>query len=84
MRNGVYFIVRALLVAKLLKILIYANYRTCGITMWAQSDVKKKTKYGISVQILSQQGWNFAGLMCGKLTTHCDGGYDVTPVLYFA
>ena len=42
MRNGVYFIVRALLVAKLFKILIYANYRTCGITMWTQNDVKKE------------------------------------------
>ena len=26
----------------------------------------KITKYGISVQVLSLQGWNFAGLMCCK------------------
>ena len=40
MKNGVYFIVIALLVAKLFKILIYANERTCGNTMWKQNDVK--------------------------------------------
>ena len=40
MKNGVYFIVMAFLVAKLFKILIYANRMNCDITMWAQSDVK--------------------------------------------
>ena len=32
MMNGVYFIVIALLVAELLKILIYANLMTCDVT----------------------------------------------------
>ena len=32
MKNGVYFIVIALLVAELFKILIYANQRTCDVT----------------------------------------------------
>ena len=42
MKNGVYFIVIALLVqvAKLFKILIYANLMTCDFKMWMQSDVK--------------------------------------------
>ena len=40
MENGVYFIMIALLVAELFKILIYANKRTCDVTMWTQSDVK--------------------------------------------
>ena len=32
MKNGVYFIVIALLVAKLFKNLIYANQTTCDVT----------------------------------------------------
>ena len=40
MQNGVYFIVIALLVAELFKILIYANYMTCDVTTGTQSDVK--------------------------------------------
>ena len=32
MKNGVYFIVIALLVAKLFKILVYANQMTCDVT----------------------------------------------------
>ena len=40
MKNGVYFIVIALLVAKLFNILIHANLMTCDVTMWIQSDVK--------------------------------------------
>ena len=42
MKNGVYFIVIAPLVAKLFKILINANLMTCDITMWTQSDVKSQ------------------------------------------
>ena len=42
MKNGVYFIVIALLVAELFKILICANYMTCGITLWTQNDVKSQ------------------------------------------
>ena len=38
MKNGVYFIVIALLVAELLKILIYAKYMTCDVTKWTQND----------------------------------------------
>ena len=41
----------------------------------------KITKYGISLQIQSLQGWNFAGLMCCQIT-HCDSDYDVTIATY--
>ena len=40
MKNGVYFIVIALLVAELFKILVYANEMTCDVTLWTQNDVK--------------------------------------------
>ena len=40
MKNGVYFIVIAFLVAELFKILKYANYITCEVTMGLQNDVK--------------------------------------------
>ena len=40
MKNGFYFIRIALLVAQLLKILVYANWMTCDITLWTQNDVK--------------------------------------------
>ena len=40
MKNGVYFIVIAVLVADLFKILVYANYRACDVTMLTQNDVK--------------------------------------------
>ena len=40
MKNGVYFIVIALLVAELFKILIYANLMTCDVILWTQSEVK--------------------------------------------
>ena len=40
MKNGIYFIVIVLLVAELFKILIYANYITCDVILWPQSDVK--------------------------------------------
>ena len=36
----------------------------------------KITKYGISVHILSLQGW------CAARTTHCGSGYDVTIATY--
>ena len=39
--NGVCFIVIALLVAEILKTLIYANYFTCG-TLWIPNYVKSK------------------------------------------
>ena len=39
-KNGVYFIVIAMLVAELFKVLIYANKMTCDVTMWTQNDVK--------------------------------------------
>ena len=41
-KNGVYFIVIALLVAELFKILIYANWKTCDVTGWTQSGVKSQ------------------------------------------
>ena len=40
MKNGVYFIVIALLVARLFKILIYANYMTCDVILWTKSGAK--------------------------------------------
>ena len=40
MENGVYFIVIALLVVQLFKILVYANKMTCDVTLWTQNDVK--------------------------------------------
>ena len=39
-KNDIYFIVIALLLAKLFKILIYPNQKTCDITMWTQNDAK--------------------------------------------
>ena len=42
MKNGVYFIVIALLVAELFKILIYANKMTCDVTGCTQSGVKSQ------------------------------------------
>ena len=42
MKNGVYFIVIAHLVAKLFKSLIYANWMACDVTMWTQNDVKSQ------------------------------------------
>ena len=43
MKNGVYFIVIALLVAELFKSLICANYTTCDITLWTQNGISLKT-----------------------------------------
>ena len=40
MKNDVYFIVIALLVSELYKILDYANEITCDVTLWTQNDVK--------------------------------------------
>ena len=40
MKNGVYFIVIALLVAELFKILMYAN--SCDVTGWTQSGIKSQ------------------------------------------
>ena len=42
MKNGIHFIVMALLVAKLFKILVYANSMTCDVTLWTQSGVKSQ------------------------------------------
>ena len=40
MKNGIYFIVIGFLVAKLFKILIYANWMTGDITRQTQNDIK--------------------------------------------
>ena len=46
MKNGVYFILIALSVAELFKILIYPNKWTCDVTRWTQNDVKaQKMEY---------------------------------------
>ena len=55
-KNGVYFIVIALLVVELFEILFYASWMTCDVTLLTRNDAKIITKYGISVQILSLQG----------------------------
>ena len=36
-KNGVYFIVIAILVVKLFEILIYANEMTCDVILWTQT-----------------------------------------------
>ena len=53
LKNGIYFIVMALLVSKLFKILIYANEMTCDISLWTQNDVKSQKKNGISPKTFS-------------------------------
>ena len=40
MKNVIYFIVIALLVAELFKILVYANSLTSDVTLWTQNGVK--------------------------------------------
>ena len=46
MMNGVYFIVIALLVAELFKILVYANLMTSDVTLWTQNNVtSQKMEY---------------------------------------
>ena len=41
MKNGIFFIVIALLVAEELNILIYANKMSCDITMWTRCVITK-------------------------------------------
>ena len=48
MKNGIYFIVIALLVVELFKILIYANEMTSDVTLWTQNDIKITKKWNIS------------------------------------
>ena len=38
----IYSIMIALLVAQLFNVLIYANKKTCNVTMWTQNDVKSQ------------------------------------------
>ena len=46
MKNGVYFIALALLVAELLKILVYANYMNSDVTLWTQNNItSQKMEY---------------------------------------
>ena len=46
MKNGVYFIVIALLVAELFKILVYANKMTSDVPWWTQNNVtSQKMEY---------------------------------------
>ena len=52
---------------------------TCNVTKVIKSC--KITKYGLSAQILSVQGWNLAG-WCAARTSHFDSGYGVTIVRY--
>ena len=41
MKNGIHFIIcYGILGCELLKSLIYANWRTCDVSMWTQNDVK--------------------------------------------
>ena len=39
MKHGLYFIVIALLVVELFKILVYANKITSDVTLWTQNNV---------------------------------------------
>jgi len=52
MKNGVCFVVIAVLVAELFKMMVCAGWVTCDVAMLTQNDAK----YGISVQTLSLQG----------------------------
>ena len=46
MKNGVYFIVIAILVAELFKILVYVNQMTSDVTLWTQNNVtSQKMEY---------------------------------------
>ena len=46
MKNGIYFIALALLVAELLKILVYANQMNSDVTLWTQNNVmSQKMEY---------------------------------------
>ena len=46
MKNGVYFIVIAPLVAQLFKILVYANQMTSDVLLWTQNNVtSQKMEY---------------------------------------
>ena len=45
MKNDVYFIVVALLVAELFKILVFANQMTCDVTMWTHDVKSQKMEY---------------------------------------
>jgi len=40
MRNGIYFIVIAFCVAELFKVLVRADWMTCGVAMWTRNGVK--------------------------------------------
>ena len=52
MKNGVYFIVKALLVVELFEILIYGNKMTCDVTLLTRIDVQSQ-KWNISEGIFS-------------------------------
>lgn len=41
-KNGIYFIVMALLVAELFGSLICANWMTCDVTWWTQGSVESQ------------------------------------------
>jgi len=46
MGSGVYFVVIALLVAELFKILVCASWMTCGVALWTQNGVtSQKMEY---------------------------------------
>jgi len=47
--------------------ILFSQYKSCdNKEKVLKKKCCKKAKYGISVQILRLQGWNFAGLMCCK------------------
>ena len=48
---GVYFIVIAVLVAELFKILIYANQMTCDVTTWTQSGVQSQKSRTFCIEL---------------------------------
>ena len=78
-KNSIYFIAIAFLVAKWLKILIYANERTCDVSR-TQDDVKSQIVEHLCKDYVywveSLQSW------CAARTTYCDSSYDVTIATY--
>ena len=42
MKNGVYFIAIAFLLAELFKIFVYANLINCDVTLWTPNDVNQQ------------------------------------------
>ena len=62
MKNGVFLIVIALVVAELFKILIYANLRNCDIPRMTRNDVKSQ-----NIEYQENRGLKFLPKMTNAL-----------------